>query len=1471
MADSRTLETDQYERDVLYLHPSDNSSFVLASSPLIGTNYLTWSRAVYVALGCKMKLAFIDGTFPRPAIGSALFEQWRRADLMVTSWLWNSISKEIVEGFMYVSSSRELWLEIEARYGCSTGPTIYQLQREISSISQGNMTLTSYLTKLKKLWNELFCLSPPPKCTCGGCSCGINKAIAETNSATQLMQFLMGLHETFDKEKSQLLPLPDLEKAFSMTFAVEQQRSVQMNLVDNANNTAYQVALRDSGGPRRQVQRRRTVFEKDKRGLLCSHCHKQGHLKETCFQIHGAPEWYKALNERKKQPGGAYNFAGNLDTKEVDKTDMVATKADAQTDVVSMVAELLKLMKNKETRSDPISSFVNYIQSDEEFAGNTSVSNTLGMDDWIIDSGATNHICAHLSNFESYSVPIRTHYIYLPDGSKKAAAYVGSVNLTNDVRLESVLYIPNFSVNLISVSQLCNGGNYSCMFNQFGCVLQDQVTKRVLVKGTLHKRLYTVKAPVSASSISSCKFSPTSCTVFSECNENLWHARLGHASMAAIKHIQECNLSSNSLEMKCEICPKAKQSRIPFKYSDSHTTTPFELVHLDVWGPYKTSTLTGCNYVLTILDNYSRSLWTYLLKQKDQVVSTLHTFITMVETQFAAKVKVIRSDNGSEFLNIHCATMCQRLGIIHQTSCVYTPQQNGRIERKHRQLLNIARALMFQAALPLRFWGESILTATYIMNRTPTHILHWRTPFELLFGTVPTYGHLKVFGCLCFATNTNPHKSKFQKRAHRCTFLGYSPTQKGYKVYDLEDHTFFVSRDVVFHELVFPFAQEQAADSLDCPLPTITAGVSHKDTQATASSPLVSAAPFDSTPMSASGVQHDDSASFQQDNSVSSSQPLLRRSTRITRKPLWLDDFVCHNNSISLLPTSASYSSFVASLTTLQEPRSFAEAVKHPEWRAAMDAELEALERNQTWKLTTLPAGKRAIGSKWVYKIKLRADGSVERCKARLVAKGFNQVEGVDYTEIFSPVAKAVTIRLFFALAAARGWVLEQLDVNNAFLHGYLQEDIYMTPPAGYKVDSGLVCKLERSLYGLKQASRQWNVELTLKLQQFGFNQSAHDHCLFLLHTANGLISLLVYVDDILLAGADIDDVKKVKAYLHQLFTIKDIGQARYFLGLEIARNSQGIYLAQTKYVMDILADTGLTDAKIAATPLPPGLKLSSNTGSLLPTSDSYRRLVGRLLYLSFTRPDISYSVQQLSQYVNRPCEAHWKAALHVVRYLKGSPSLGLFFPAANSLELQAFCDADWASCPDSRRSLTGFCVFLGPALLSWKTKKQSTVSRSTAEAEYRSLAATVCELRWLSYLLADFGVSVTLPISLSCDNKAAVHILANPVFHERTKHIEIDCHVVRDAYKDGFIMPVLVRSLAQIADIFTKSVSVKLFSSFISKLGLVCFAPVPTCGGAVGILGTQADMNSQCNRMEDQAAAGGGVADVVVHPLDNG
>ncbi|KAL0332894.1 UNVERIFIED_CONTAM: Retrovirus-related Pol polyprotein from transposon RE1 [Sesamum calycinum] len=407
------------------------------------------------------------------------------------------------------------------------------------------------------------------------------------------------------------------------------------------------------------------------------------------------------------------------------------------------------------------------------------------------------------------------------------------------------------------------------------------------------------------------------------------------------------------------------------------------------------------------------------------------------------------------------------------------------------------------------------------------------------------------------------------------------------------------------------------------------------------------------------------------------------------------------------------------------------------EWEHAMKEELAVLDKNNTWEVVDLPKGKRAIGSKCIFKLKLKPDGTVDRYKARLVAKSYNQVEGEDYIERFSPVAKAVTVRTLLAIASNYAWPIHQVDINNTFLHGYLEEDIYMLPPNGAPIQSGKVCKLKRSLYGLKQACRQWNQELSSKLLAYGFSQSQHEHYLFIKQSAAGILILLVYVDDVLLTGPSEVEIAEVKHFLDSKFTIKDLGPAHYFLGLENTRCTAGTSITQHKYVRDIIQDSGLTTCKPANTPLPIGVNLSAHHTDPLPDPGPYRRL------------------------------AHMDAALHLVRYLKGIPNQGLFFPVSNSLNLTAFCDADWAGCIDSRRSLLGYCIFLSNALISWKSKKQPTVARSTAEAEYRSLSMTVCELKWISYLLQDLHLTSPTPIPLYCDNQAAIHIVANPVFHE--------------------------------------------------------------------------------------------------------
>ncbi|KAB2615107.1 hypothetical protein D8674_021695 [Pyrus ussuriensis x Pyrus communis] len=413
-------------------------------------------------------------------------------------------------------------------------------------------------------------------------------------------------------------------------------------------------------------------------------------------------------------------------------------------------------------------------------------------------------------------------------------------------------------------------------------------------------------------------------------------------------------------------------------------------------------------------------------------------------------------------------------------------------------------------------------------------------------------------------------------------------------------------------------------------------------------------------------------------------------------------------------------------------------------------------------------------------KIKLMSD-EIESI-ALLVARGFTQTFVVDYKETFAPVAKMNSVRVLLSVAVNKGWSMYQMDVKNAFLHGDLEEEVYMRLPPGHpqSQDPDLVCKLHKSIYGLKQSPRAWYAKLSSVLYSVGFKMNGVDSLLFIHTEAGGKLVVLIYVDDLIITGDNATEISKLKQSLQQRFAIKDLGVLKYFLKIEMASSRKGLFLNQWKYVMDLLKDANMSDAKPAITPLDSKLKLNLG-GTPLSDINSYQRLVGKLIYLMITRPNISYAVTIASQFMHSPTIEHLNLVKRILRYLRGSVGRGILMTKNDHTHIMGYCDGDWAGNAIDRKSTSGHCTFVGGNLVTWKSKKQTVIARSSAEAEYRAMASTVCELIWLKGLLCDLGFPTTFPMSLFCDNQAAMHIASNPVFHEQMKHIEVDCHYVHE------------------------------------------------------------------------------------------
>ncbi|KAJ9551549.1 LOW QUALITY PROTEIN: hypothetical protein OSB04_015594 [Centaurea solstitialis] len=944
---------------------------------------------------------------------------------------------------------------------------------------------------------------------------------------------------------------------------------------------------------------------------------------------------------------------------------------------------------------------------------------------WIFDSGCFNHMSPY------------------PAGGNFS---------TDTIQLTDVLHVSGLAIGLVSLTHLQEMG-LLISFDFSVCIILDPKTKQILGKGRrVGRTLEVVYFPPLSSSYTNLTASISTTSSF-----DIWHARLGHLSSARIKLLANSGLLGNttSNEVSCLSCKLGKHHALPYELNDYTSDCAFDLIHSDVWGPAPHPSIGGCRYFVIFVDDHTRFTWIYLMKHRSELPQIYITFARMIQTQFSKPIKILRADNAMEYKESSLIAFLRSQGTISQYSCPGTSPQNGRAECKHRHILDTIHTSLISARCLERFWGEAAFTAVYTINRHPTPILQNKSPYETLHGITPAYELLKVWGCACFV-QLQPHEhTKLQPRSRLCLFIGYGIEHKGYRCWDPISKRLRISRNVTFWEHVpfytMPNSQIEtptsivpfftnSSISLNLPSSTFTP---NPETHAPIASPTpISEAPTHvAPPVPSTHIPHPPTTGSPDPGPVPPTQPSVpsqppssepsvestdtgpsssenvRRSNRVRQVPSHLRDYHCY-----------------ATLLSNHEPTSYKEASSSSLWQAAMQEELQALAKAQTWDHVPLPPGKRPIGSKWVFMIKMKSDGSVDRYKARLVAKGFNQEHGIDYEETFAPVARVTSVRSLLAIAATKRWPFFQMDVKNAFLNGDLSEEVYMTPPPGVSLTSGHVCRLRKALYGLKQAPRAWFEKFSTTVLSFGF--LPYDSGLFTRHTEAGSIMLLLYVDDMIITGNDSTGIASLKQSLSSTFEMKDLGKLHYFLGLEVLSDTSGTYLCQAKYISDLLSKAGLSDTKVASTPLEHNLHLTPSAGTPLQDPTRYRQLVGSLVYLTVTRPDIAYAVHTVSQFMAAPRSDHYAALLRILRYLKGTMFHEMHFSSTSSLVLRGFSDVDWDSDMTDRHSTTGYCFFLGDSLISWRSKKQSLTARSSTEAEYRALADTSQELIWLRWLL---------------------------------------------------------------------------------------------------------------------------------------
>lgn len=948
-----------------------------------------------------------------------------------------------------------------------------------------------------------------------------------------------------------------------------------------------------------------------------------------------------------------------------------------------------------------------------------TVSTRSKSNDWYIDSGASSHMTPNVSLLSNCKhSPVID--IQAANDSKLLVKCAGDTTLklnSEEVSVKNVLCVPDLTANLLSVYRMVKAGN-KVVFDEDGCTIFDKQNVPFL-NCKPQDGVYKLKM-----STRTCLLSKQ------EQNTALtWHRRFGHLNIDSLTEMKNGIVSgmdfkkSNIKISNCEVCAKGKQSRLPFDNSKTHTNNLLEIIHSDIAGPFETRSLGGAKYFLTFIDDFSRKVFIYFLKEKSEVIDI---FMEFKVNQTGQRIKVFRTDGGTEYSSRSFERFFKVNGIQHQVTNAYTPQQNGVAKRMNRTIVGRARCMIFDAELNDSYWAEACNMAVYVINRSVCAALVNKTPEEVWTGQKVDVSNLRIFGTPVMVSIPKQRRKKWDAKSTPMVFVGFDSDKKGYRCLD-DKNKMHVSRDVLFNEKPLSSQWKFFEEELNQVSESDTSKVTRNDSiqiKESSSEPVRDDENDDLSDSTLVDDQLHTSTSSESASDISvvenkaqevhdETEDEIDVATQDTDDPSFRTRATIPTDTRKSArePKQRSFEGYVShfalKITNHFDPSTVKEALSRDDgvrWKDAMDEEMRSLMENKTWNLVELPEGRKAIKTKWIFKTKRDEKGNILRYKARFVAKGCAQKFGQDYVETFAPVVRYSTIRLLMALAVKRGLKVDQMDAITAFLQGDLSEVIYVEQPESFTDGTNRVGKLNRAMYGLKQAGREWNRTLVKALKSFDLIQSKIDPCVFYNHNLDLIVA--IYVDDILIFWLDPTALVKIKRSLCNTFKMKDMGSAKQILGIRVNQGDGFIELDQSAYIKSIIERFNMENSKAVATPGETSVKLSAKPNpndaddmdelAKIP----YQEAVGCLLYLSQgTRPDIAHSVTSVSRFNSNYKMTHWRAVKRIFRYLNGSTNLKLRYSNTTDDDLNGYTDADWASEVDKRRSCTSYVFNLAKLL----------------------------------------------------------------------------------------------------------------------------------------------------------------------------